>query len=430
MSVASAQATYPAITPRPSAAQLSLLRLLDPDVLLDPYPFYRTLREVEPVHWDPYTHSWVVTSYAEVQTVLHKYSADRTPTPEQLDRLGLSSMKPFAEVMVKQMLFMDAPAHARLRTLCSVAFTPQRVAGLRVAIEKIANDLIDRVIATGRMDVIADFANSLPAIVTAELLGVPTRDHEQLKAWSADFAELLGNFQHNPDRVSEVLRSLEDLKQYVVEKMNEQRTSPRDGLIRSLMTAEVDGGRLTDEEVVANTIVTMIGGQETTTNLIGNGLLSLLRRPAELAALRNDPTMIDTAVEELLRFESPSQHTARIAPADMQLGDKTIRKGTAVMAIMAAGNRDPLQFPDPDRLDLKRANNRHLAFGWGAHFCFGAPLARLEGQIAFNTLLRRLPSLALEGNHLRVARKHRPARFARPQCHFCRSLKTAQGARV
>ena len=396
--MATVQTFAPTASRRPTAAQLSLLRLLDPDVLLDPYPFYRELREFEPVHWDPYTHSWVVTSYAEVQTVLHKYSADRTPTPEQLERLGLSAMTPFAEIMVKQMLFMDAQAHTRLRTLCSVAFTPQRATNLRTAVEQIASDLIDKVAPAGRMDVIADFANSLPAIVTAELLGVPTRDHEQLKAWSADFAELLGNFQHNPDRVPEVLRSLDLLKQYVADKMSEQRTAPRDGLISSLMAAEVNGGRLTDEEVVANTIVTMIGGQETTTNLIGNGLLSLLRRPADLAMLRDNPAMIDTAVEELLRFESPSQHTARIAPADVVLGGKAIRKGTAVMAIMAAGNRDPLQFPDPDRLDLQRVNNRHLAFGWGAHFCFGAPLARLEGQIAFNTLLRRLPSLALEGS--------------------------------
>ena len=376
-------------------AQLSLLRLLDPAVLQDPYPFYRTLREFEPVHWDPYTHSWVVTSYPEVQTVLTKYSADRTPTPEQLHQLGLSSMTPFAEVMVKQMLFMDAQAHTRLRTLCSVAFTPQRAAGLRSTVQAIADELIDRVIEAGTMDVIADFANPFPAIVTAALLGVPASDHEQLKAWSADFAELLGNFQHNPDRVPEVLRSLEDLKAYVAEKMREQRSKPCEGLIRSLMIAEVDGGRLTDEEVVANTIVTMIGGQETTTNLIGNGLLTLLRQPEALEMLRDDPGILQTAVEELLRFESPSQHTARLAPADLELGGKAIKKGTAVMAVMAAANRDPQQFPDPDRLDLKRVNNRHVAFGWGAHFCFGAPLARLEGQIAFATLLRRLRDLTL-----------------------------------
>ena len=380
-------------------AQLSLLRLLDPAVLEDPYPFYRSLREHEPVHWDPYTHCWVVTSYPEVQTVLTNYSASRTPTPEQLEKLGLSSMTPFAEVMVRQMLFMDAEAHARLRSLCSRAFTPQRAQSLRSTVQRIANQLIDKVIETGKMDLIADFANPFPAIVTAALLGVPASDHEQLKAWSADFAELLGNFQHNPDRVPQVLQSLEGLKAYVAAKMQEQRSSPSDGLIRSLMLAEIDGVRLTDEEVIANTIVTMIGGQETTTNLIGNGLLTLLRHPEALHLLRDDPTVLQTGVEELLRFESPSQHTARLAPTDLELGGKAIKKGTAVMAIMAAANRDPQQFPEPDRLDLQRVNNRHVAFGWGAHFCFGAALARLEGQIAFSTLLRRLSDLTLASTH-------------------------------
>lgn len=379
----------------PRASDLSLFRLLSPEVLADPYPLYRALREHHPVHWDPYMHSWVVTSYADVMTVLMKYSAERTPTPEDLKRLGLSAMEPFAEMMVKQMLFMDGAAHTRLRTLCSVAFTPRRVEELRKDIEAIANELIDRVVASGRMDVIADFAAPLPAIVTAKLLGVPAQDHAQLKAWSADFAELLGNFQHNPDRVNEVLRSLKDLKAYVTDKMEEQRTRPCDGLIHSLMTAEVDGGRLTDEEVVANTIVTMIGGQETTTNLIGNGLLTLLRHPEALRQLRDDPDIIASAVEELLRYESPSQHTARLAPDDMVLGGKSIKKGSAVMGVMAAANRDPARFPDPDKLDLLRTDNRHVAFGWAAHFCFGAPLARMEGQIAFNTLLRRLPELAL-----------------------------------
>jgi pimeloyl-[acyl-carrier protein] synthase len=382
-------------TKMPSAASLSLFQLLDPAVLADPYPLYKNLREHDPVHWDPYLHSWVVTSYAEVVAVLTKYSADRTPTPEQLVALGLTEMKPFAEVMVKQMLFADAPGHTRLRTLCSVAFTPRRVEGLREDLETIANSLIDDVIASGSMEIIGDFANAFPAIVTARLLGVPTKDHEQLKSWSADFAELLGNFQHNPDRVAKVLRSLEDLQEYVREKMREQSSDTQAGLIGALMAAEVDGGHLTEEEVIASTIVTMVGGQETTTNLIGNGLFTLLQKPECLAQLRDNPEIIATAVEELLRYESPSQHTARIAKDDVVLGGKTIKKGAAVMAVMAAANRDPLRFPEPDRLDLTRADNRHVAFGWAAHYCFGAPLARMEGAIAFNALLRRLKNLAL-----------------------------------
>jgi cytochrome P450 len=162
------------------------------------------------------------------------------------------------------------------------------------------------------------------------------------------------------------------------------------------MTAELEGERLTDEEVVANTIVTMVGGQETTTNLIGNGILTLLRNPGEMRRLRDDPALIPSAVEELLRYESPSQHTARLAPDDVELGGRQVRKRQAVIAVMAAGNRDPEQFADPDRLDVGRNDRRHLAFGWAAHFCFGAALARIEGQVAFETILRRLPELSLD----------------------------------
>ena len=379
---------------------LSLYHLLDPDVLADPYPLYRRLRTESPVHWDPYLHAWVVTRYADVVTVLHRFSAARTPTPEQLDAIGLSSLAPVAALMVRQMLFLDAPAHTRIRSLAAQAFTPRRVAELRRHIQEIADTLLDAVVARGRMDVIQDLAAPLPAIVTAEMLGVPTADHLQLKAWSADFAEMLGNFQHNPDRAARVLRSTEDMLDYFRAAVREQRTRPRPGLVSAMLQADIDGDRFTEDEVIANCIITMIGGQETTTNLIGNGVLALIRHPDELERLRREPALIGLAIEELLRYESPSQHTARLAPEDTVLGGQQIRRRQAVIAVMAAGNRDPERFPDPDRLDLARPDNRHLAFGWAAHFCFGAPLARLEGQIAVSTLLRRLGALRLETSAL------------------------------
>ena len=178
--------------------------------------------------------------------------------------------------------------------------------------------------------------------------------------------------------------------------IKEQRKNPRDGLIHAYLTAEIDGDRFTEDEVVANTIVTMVGGQETTTNLIGNGVLTLLRHPDQLERLKQDISLIPSAVEELLRYESPSQHTARLAPDDVVLGGKTIRKRQAVIAVMGAANRDPERFPDPDKLDLGRQDNRHVAFAWASHFCFGAPLARIEGQTAFATMLQRMPNLRLE----------------------------------
>jgi pimeloyl-[acyl-carrier protein] synthase len=376
---------------------LSLSRLLDPHVLANPYPLYHKLRRQDPVHWDPYLHAWVVTRYEDVVHVLHHFSANRTPTPEQLSALDLSALNPIAEIMVRQMLFLDPPDHTRLRTLASAAFTPSRVERLRSHVQEIMDTLIDAVVSKGSMDVITDFAGPAPAIVTAELLGVPTADHAQLKDWSQDFAEMLGNFQHNPDRFPRVLRSVKDMSSYFRSEMRTQQMHPRDGLVQAMMSAEIDGARLTEEEIIANLIVTMVGGQETTTNLIGNGVLTLLRNPAELERLRADTSLISSAVEELLRYESPSQHTARLAPADVELGGRRIRKRQAVIAVMGAGNRDPARFAEPDRLDITRKDNRHLAFGWAAHFCFGAALARLEGQIAFSTILRRLPQLKLTG---------------------------------
>jgi cytochrome P450 len=381
---------------------LSLCHLLDPEVLADPYPLYHRLRSADPVHWDPYLHAWVVTRYEDVITVLTHYSAARTPTPEYFDGLGVHAASPIARMMVRQMLFLDGAAHARVRRLAAPAFMPGRVREMRDDIQEITTRLIDDIErrGPGRLDLLADFAEPLPAIVTAQMLGVPIEDHIQLKSWSATFAQMLGNFQHNPDRLGDVQRALEGLTRYFRDAIGEQRKHPRPGLIHTFMTSEVEGDRLTEEEIIANCIVTMVGGQETTTNLIGNGMLSLLRNPTQLARLRLNPDIMPVAVEELLRYESPSQHTARLAPDDCTLGGKPIRKGQAVIAVMAAGNRDPARFPDPDRLDFDRPDNRHLAFGWAAHFCFGAPLARVEAQIAFQSLLHRFPVLELTGEPL------------------------------
>jgi pimeloyl-[acyl-carrier protein] synthase len=384
-----------AVVAKPEA-RLSLYHLLRPEVLADPYPLYHRLRTEDPVLWDPFLHAWVVTRYADVVQVLLDFSALRTPTPEQLTDMGLSDLSPIARVMVKQMLFMDPPAHTRLRGLCSQAFTPRRVEALREHIQDIANRLLDSRLPFSEMDVVADFAAPLPAIVTAEMLGVPISDHPQLKRWSADFAEMLGNFQHNPNRANRVRSSLSEMTNYFSEAIREQRVHPRDGLVSSLLAAEIDGDRLSQEEVVANLIVTMVGGQETTTNLIGNGVLTLLHNPDVMEELRSDLSLIPSAVEELLRYESPSQHTARLAPQDTEIGGKRIQKRQAVIAVMGAANRDPDRFPDPDRLDIRRQDNRHVAFGFGAHFCFGAPLARIEGQIAFATILQRLPNLQMK----------------------------------
>jgi pimeloyl-[acyl-carrier protein] synthase len=356
----------------------------------NPHERYRALREHDPVHWDPYLHAWVVTSYEGVIRVLSEGSAERTPDPAYLDRIGLSFMRPFAEMMQKQMMFMDGANHARLRRLCAAAFTPRRIENLPTMIRSVADELLNEVVASGTMEILRDFAEPLPAIITARLLGVPTEDRLRLGAWVLDIAELLGNFQHDPARLRKSLRSLQDLKSYVEQRMEAERKSPTGGLLHSLMTAEVEGQGLADAEIVANVIITLIGGHETTTNLIASGWLTLLQHRPALEYLRAHPEAIGSAVEELLRYESPVQHTARVMPHEIEIAGKRIEKGAKVVAVLAAANRDPARFAEPDELNLLRAENRHVAFGWASHYCFGAPLARMEGQIAFQILLERL----------------------------------------
>jgi cytochrome P450 len=375
---------------------LSLYHLLDPEVLANPYPLYHRLQTEDPVHWDPFLHSWVVTRYSDVLSILHRFSADCAPKPEVMAAAAMSEMSPIAKVLMNQFLFMDPPRHTQLRGLVAHTFSPHRVENLRSHIRDIVDNLLDAVESRGRMEVMADLANPLPTIVSAEFLGLPVSDHDQLKAWSTDFAEIIGNFQHNTDRVSRMLRSLGEVESYLRVAIREQQRQDSDGLVNVLATAEVEGVRLTEEEVIANSILLMVGAQETTPNLIGCGIMSLLRNPDQLERLRSDFSLISPAVEELLRYESPSQHTTRLATEDTELGGNEIRKRQAMIVVMGAANRDPERFPEPDRLDITRDNNKHLAFGAASHYCFGAPLARIEGQIAIEAVLRRFPNLALE----------------------------------
>jgi cytochrome P450 len=373
---------------------LSLFHLLDPDVLADPYPLYARLRQESPVLWDRFLGAWVVTRYDDVELVLTRFRAERTPTPDRLIELGMQRLAPVAQIMVNQVIFMDNPQHRRVRGFALSAFTARRVDRLRGHVHDIANDLVDRVITQGEMDLMRDFANPLPAIVTAEMLGVPTEDHEQLKDWAQTFGQMLGNFQHNPDGIDGVLNAASELTAYFKQAL---ASHAGEGLIGALSNARRNGDRLTEDEVVANAIMTLVAGLETTTNLIGNGVLTLLRHPAELEKLRADPAALPAAIEELVRYESPSQLTARIAPEDAVISGQTIQPGEAVIAVVGAANRDPERFAQPDKLDLARPDNRHLGFGWGEHFCFGAPLARMEAQIAFEIVLSRLNGLELAG---------------------------------
>ncbi len=380
---------------RKQEAQYSLLQLLKPEVLANPYSLYARLRAFEPVHWDPFLHCWVVTTYAEVVTVLSKFKAERTPSPERMAAMGLGALSPYAELMQRQLLFIDAPNHTRIRAACAAAFAPARVAQLREAIQRIADKLLDRVVAGGEMDVVADFAAHFPALILTALLGLPETDLGRLRQWALDFGELVGNFEHDPDRIEPLAQSLAEFKQYITAQVVEQQSRPRDGLIATLISAQVDGQPLSRDEIVANSLLMIGGGLEELSNLVSNGLFSLLQRPQQQASLTANPEIMPSAIEELLRFESTTQYTGRVAPENATLGGKPIRKGDAVTAVLAAANRDPARFADPDTLDLTRTDNRHVAFSWAAHYCLGAPLVRMSASLAFSTILRRLPGLSL-----------------------------------
>ena len=365
-----------------------------PEFHADPYPFYRRLREQDPVHQSPLG-IWVLTRYDDALMVLRDPRFGREGLAELMEaRLGAGSVRP---TNTRDMLFRDPPDHTRLRSLVSRAFTPRVVEAMRPHIQEIVDELLDRVEGARGMDVIEDLAYPLPVRVICEMLGVPLADQDVFKEWSADIArsldasilpatsEVIARGQVSGDAIREYFRSLIAVR----------RKEPRQDLLSALIAAEEQGDKLSEPELVATCVLLLIAGHETTVNLIGNGLLALLRHPDQMRALADDPALIQTGVEELLRFDGPVQRTGRMTLADVEIGGRPIPKGSIVAAVIGAANRDPAHFADPDRLDVTRRENRHIAFGFGIHFCLGAPLARIEGQVAIGTLLRRRRALKL-----------------------------------
>ena len=365
---------------------------MDPTFVADPYPTYRQLRAEDPVHHSPMGF-WVLTRYDDVVAALR----DPRLAKEAIAAFVAARFGAPVPIMGLSMLDRDPPDHTRLRSLVSKAFTPRVVEGLRPRIQQIVDGLLTRALEKGSMDVIEEFAYPIPVNVICEMLGVPVEDHERFKGWSLDIARGLDSILLPRD--SEVpkrsVASRTALAEYFRELIAKRRASPRSDLLSALIAAEEAGDKLSENELLATCILLLIAGHETTVNLIGNGTLALLRHPDQLRRLRENPALIGTAVEELLRFDGPVQRTARIPSEDVVIDGHTIAKGEMVMPFIGAADRDPAQFPDPDRLDIGRTDNRHIAFGWGIHFCLGAPLARVEGQLAINTLVQRLPSLAL-----------------------------------
>ncbi|TMK16454.1 MAG: cytochrome P450 [Actinobacteria bacterium] len=360
----------------PGAPEGLIFNPFDPVTRADPYAVYRRLREEDPVHRSPLG-IWILSRYGDIEPILRDARFSNDIRNARSFPLATSSGPEFEqriERRAKVMLFVDPPDHTRLRSLVNKAFTPRVVEQLRPRAQEIVDDLLDHAIERGEMDLIADLSYPLPVIVIAEMLGIPPEDRVL-----------------PPDMIDVVERSADAFTEYFERLIADRRARPGDDLLSALVAAEQAGDRLSPEELVSTCILILVAGHETTMNLIGNGMLALLRHPDELARLRADVSLVPSAVEELLRYDGTVQMTGRTAKEDVTVGGRRIEAGEISILLIGSANRDPERFADPERVDVTRKDIKHLAFGAGAHYCLGAPLARVEAQIAFTELLRRLP---------------------------------------
>ena len=376
----------------------------DPVFQADPYPTYRALREREPVAYretEGFGTFWL-TRHHDVVRVLRDPRFHSPGAPPELLAPGVpEKFRRLGELLEHMMLLKDGADHARLRGLLNKAFTPRMVRGLEPRIESIADGLIGAANARGRggMDVIADLATPLPVQVVAELLGVPTREQPRFKKWSDEIAVVLDGSVRTAG-LPQAAESAAELAAFLRDVVTERRKHPREDLLSAMITARDEQDALSDDELIGNAILLLLAGHETTTNLIGNGLLALLRHPEQMRRLRSEPHLAPAAVEECLRYDPPVQLTSRKPEQDVVIDGVRIPSGKEVTLSFGAANRDPEQFEDPERFDIARFEGagkagRHLSFGLGAHFCLGAPLARLEAAVAFRRLATRLPELEL-----------------------------------
>ena len=361
------------------------------EIIANPYPTLARLRAVEPVSWNEPLRGWLLTAYDDVKAAQkdRRFSAERvkpftnhmaaTKRPE-LERMGI--------LLNQWLLFRDPPSHTPLRRLLINTFTPRAINALRPRIGEIVTELLSPLSARDQFDMIGDFAFPMPATVIAHILGVPSSDVPKFRSWSNDLATVIGNSRQVPDRFERGARALFTLTDYfrstVLQRSNERK---KGALVDDLISAREAGGPMSEEELVASCILILFAGHETTMNLIGNATLLLLKHRSQLALLRDDPNLISSMVEEVLRYECAAFVIVRVANEDIEIGGKTIAKGDRVFLMLGAANRDPMHFDNPESFDIRRNPNRHLSFGYGIHFCIGAQLARVEAEVAFKYLL-------------------------------------------
>ncbi|MGD9892670.1 MAG: cytochrome P450 [Dehalococcoidia bacterium] len=371
----------------------------DPDFRVNPYPVYRRLREERPVQ-QTFPGNWVLSRYADCAALLRdpRASSDARNSAEYqaLIRDQDGSGAQGFDLDGRSFLFLDPPDHTRLRGLVSKAFTPRVVERLRPRIQQIVDELLDAAAVKEQMEVIEALAYPLPVQVISEMLGVPREDSEVFKGWSRVLAQGLDPTPTmDPEQQARLIEASTAFTDYFRALIAKRRRDPADDLLSALIAVEERGDTLSEPELLSTCILILIAGHETTVNLIGNGLLALLRDPEAMSRFRDDPAIEKTAIDELLRYDPPVQLTSRILLDDYEVDGTVIRKGESAVLLLASANRDAAEFEEPDTLNLARANNRHLAFGYGIHYCLGAPLARVEGEIALSTLARRFPRLTL-----------------------------------
>lgn len=382
------------------------LRALDeqiggPEFDQDPIPVLRRIQDEDPVHWSEAIGGWLVTRYDDVLTTFKQVEdfgnagrlgrASSYLTAEQ--RAGLQDFE--AHYREKGLLHSDPPDHARLRTLVLSAFSPRVIEAMRPRIQSIVDRIFDRAAADGGMEVIADLAWELPSTVLADLLGAPPEARPLFRDWTDEILAFQGVNRPSEQVLYVAQRALVDAKAYLKAMVDQRRREPGEDLLSHLVRAEADGERLTEAELLNTCITLMTAGQETTTALLGNGIHLMLTHPDAHAQMREDPSVIPSAVEEFLRYESPIPRQPRLVRRDTVLAGRHLKAGDIAFQMLNIANRDPAKFDDPDVFDIERNPNRHLGFGLGRHFCVGAPLSRLEGQVVFTTILGRFPRVEL-----------------------------------
>jgi cytochrome P450 PksS len=382
------------------STQTETYPLTDPVFLEDPYPVYRRMRRQDPVYWSEALGHWVLTRYDDVLAATRNPALSRT-TVESAVRTQLGGSDPvlaadYTRIIMGMMLMKDGPEHHRLRVLGNHAFTPSALQRWQSVIERVVEDLLDTALPRGGMDVIGDLAAPLPAIVIAELFGIPPEDREMFHQWSMAIARFFGGAVDDPEEAGRAANeAVLHQEHYFRDLLEQRRRGPADDLMSLLLKGQADG-RLTAEEVCSQCILLLVAGHTTTMDQLGNTVLALLNNPEQLRRLRDDPWRVRSATEEGLRYDGAVQLLERIAREDLVLRGQTIRKGDLLYLTLGAANRDPEMFPEPDRFDVGRANNHHLAFGAGPHLCLGMTLARRELEVSLGRLVRRMPRLRFD----------------------------------